>query len=435
MSDNNKKDNNIELRSEDFNDVLGSVPPWILRWGITAIAIIIIILLIGSSVFKYPDTITSSVSLTGTAPVVSIVAKTSGKLHKLYIADNQEVKQGEYLAVIDNPANTDDILKLKDYLEKLENFSNLKLVSPNHMQLGNLQSLYASFYLSLSEYKQFLDLGYHQKKISYVEERIKQNEKHYKNILRQQKLIEKQHRISETQYRRDSSLTKKGAFSKKELEDSYNLYLQSQLSVENMNTSIDNLETQITQLQESLFDTQFQYIDKKNTLENQLRTLTSQLLAEIELWEMTYILSSPISGKITFTEYWVENQNISAGDIAFNIVPKEKGELIGKALLPTERSGKVEVGQKVNVKFANFPENEYGIVRGYVRNISLVPSKEKEVKQYVVEISLPDGLLTTYKKELPFLPEMEGQADIITDDITLLERFLLPLKKVLTESL
>jgi HlyD family secretion protein len=434
MSD-NKKDNNIELRSEDFNDVLGNVPPWILRWGITAIAIVIVILLIGSSVFKYPDTISSSVSLTGTAPVVSIVAKTSGKLHKLYVIDNQEVKQGEYLAVIENPANTEDILKLKDYLGKQENFSSLKLVLPNKMQLGNLQSLYASFYLSLSEYKQFLDLGYHQKKISYVEERIKQNEKYYKNMLRQQKLIEEQHHISETQYKRDSSLTKQGAFSRKELENSYNSYLQSQLSVENMNTSIDNLETQITQLQESLFDTQFQYIDKKYTLENQLRTQISQLLAEIELWEMTYILSSPISGEITFTEFWVENQNISVGDITFNIVPAEKGELVGKALLPTERSGKVAVGQKVNIKFANFPENEYGIVRGYVKNISLVPSKEREVKQYVVEIGLPDGLLTTYKKELPFLPEMEGQADIITDDITLLERFLLPLKKVLTESL
>ena len=34
-----------------------------------------------------------------------------------------------------------------------------------------------------------------------------------------------------------------------------------------------------------------------------------------------------------------------------------------------------------------------------------------------------------------FLPEMEGQADIITEDITSLERFLLPLKKVITESL
>lgn len=427
--------NNIELRSEDFNDVLGSIPPWILRWGITMIAIIVVILLIGSSIFKYPDTINSSVSLTSTAPVVSIVSKTSGKLQKFYVVDNQFVSKGDYLAIIENPTRTEDILELKKYLEEQENFSNLKLVSPNYMQLGNLQSLYASFYLSLFEYKQFLDVGYHQKKTDYVEERIKQNEKYYKNILRQQQLIEEQHRISEIQYKRDSSLTNQGAFSKKELENSYNLYLQSQLSVENMNTTIDNLEVQITQLEESLFDTQYQYIEKKNALENQLRTLMSQLLTEIETWEMTYVLSSPISGKITFTEYWVENQNISAGDITFNIVPKEKGKLIGKALLPTERSGKVSVGQKVNIKFANFPENEYGIVRGYVKNISLVPSKEGEIKQYVVEISLPDGLLTTYKKELPFLPEMEGQAAIITNDITLLERFLLPLKRVISEGL
>jgi HlyD family secretion protein len=42
--------------------------------------------------------------------------------------------------------------------------------------------------------------------------------------------------------------------------------------------------------------------------------------------------------------------------------------------------------------------------------------------------------LTTYKKELPYLPNMQGQADIITDDISLLERFILPVKKILSEN-
>ena len=54
---------------------------------------------------------------------------------------------------------------------------------------------------------------------------------------------------------------------------------------------------------------------------------------------------------------------------------------------------------------------------------------------YAVEISLSDKLITTYKKELPYLPNMQGQADIITDDLSLLERFVLPIKRVLTESL
>jgi HlyD family secretion protein len=50
-------------------------------------------------------------------------------------------------------------------------------------------------------------------------------------------------------------------------------------------------------------------------------------------------------------------------------------------------------------------------------------------------MELPDGLMTTYKKELPYLPNMQGRADIITEDITLLERFFMPIKKALSEGL
>ena len=53
----------------------------------------------------------------------------------------------------------------------------------------------------------------------------------------------------------------------------------------------------------------------------------------------------------------------------------------------------------------------------------------------MVDIELPNGLRTSYNKELLFLPEMEGQADIITEDMSLLERFLMPIKKVMTEGL
>ena len=107
---------------------------------------------------------------------------------------------------------------------------------------------------------------------------------------------------------------------------------------------------------------------------------------------------------------------------------------LGKAMLPVARSGKVKIGQKVNIRLQNFPENEYGILRGVVSNISLVPVQTEGTVYYAVEISLPDKLISTYKKELPYLPNMQGQADIIADDMSLLERFVLPVKRVLTES-
>lgn len=49
---------------------------------------------------------------------------------------------------------------------------------------------------------------------------------------------------------------------------------------------------------------------------------------------MSYVLIPPISGKVTFTNYWVENQNITSGDIAFSVIPLSNNKLIGKALLP-----------------------------------------------------------------------------------------------------
>lgn len=427
----------IELRSEEFNEVLSAVPAWIVRWGIAMIACVVLMLLVGSAVFKYPDVISSTVTLTGTTPVSAVVARTSGKLQELYVGNNQQVKANTLLAVIENPAGTNDILRLKELLRQAENsLDTIALVPSQQLRLGSLQSLYSSFYLSMSEYRQFKELAYHLKKIGLVKARIVKNEVYYRNMLKQKDLSEVQAKIAHQQYARDSLLGVKGLVSKEAVEEAYSRYLQSSLSAENMERSLENLQIQLAQMNESLYDTEYQYLDQKNTLETQLRSLVNQLRAEIDAWEINYALITPIDGEITLTQYWTNNQNVTAGNVVFNIVPTNQGEIVGKAMLPTERSGKVRKGQKVNIRFSNYPDKEFGIVKGIVENISLIPVLDvQNAKSYMVDIELPNGLRTSYNKDLPFLPEMEGQADIITEDISLLERFLMPIRKVITEGL
>ncbi|WP_291592379.1 HlyD family secretion protein [Bacteroides sp.] len=431
------KKQEIELRSEEFNEVLSTIPAWIIRWGITVTACVVLMLLVGSAVFKYPDIISSTVTLTGTTPVSAIVAKTSGKLQELYVENNQQVEANTLLAVIENPAKTNDVIRLKELVQQAENsLDTIALVPSQQLQLGSLQSLYSSFYLSMSEYRQFRELAYHLKKIDLVKARIVKNEVYYRNMLKQKDLSAAQAKIAHQQYARDSLLGVKGLVSKEAVEESYSRYLQSSLSSENMDSSLENLQIQLAQMNESLYDTEYQYLDQKNTLETQLRSLVNQLRAEIDAWEISYALITPIDGEITLTQYWTSNQNVTAGNIVFNIVPTDQGEIIGKAMLPTERSGKVRKGQKVNIRFSNYPDKEFGIVKGIVENISLIPIVDgQNAKSYMVDIELPNGLRTSYNKELPFLPEMEGQADIITEDISLLERFLMPIRKVITEGL
>lgn len=50
---------------------------------------------------------------------------------------------------------------------------------------------------------------------------------------------------------------------------------------------------------------------------------------------------------------------------------------------------------------------------------------------YVLEVSLPERLVSTYGKELPFSQAMTGSAEIITADRRLIEQFLNPIKSIL----
>ena len=99
--------------------------------------------------------------------------------------------------------------------------------------------------------------------------------------------------------------------------------------------------------------------------------------------------------------------------------------------MPIQGSGKVKVGQQVHIRLNNFPDQEFGYLKGKVSNISPMPIVQEQQNGYVVEIVLPEGMNTNYGKTLPVTREMSGQAEIITEDLRLIERLLQPLKKIL----
>ena len=56
--------NLIEIRSEEVQEIISHVPNWIIRWGITMIFIVFLILLSISWFVEYPDIIKAKVVLT-----------------------------------------------------------------------------------------------------------------------------------------------------------------------------------------------------------------------------------------------------------------------------------------------------------------------------------------------------------------------------------
>lgn len=123
---------------------------------------------------------------------------------------------------------------------------------------------------------------------------------------------------------------------------------------------------------------------------------------------------------------WSNNQNITVGEAVFTVIPTRQNTPKGKALLPVQRAGKVKSGQRVNVRINNFPDQEFSYLIGAVESISSVPTAEGF---YVVDIRFPNGMKTNYDQILPMTQQMLDSADIITEDLRLLERLFMPVKK------
>ena len=422
----------IELRSEEVQEVMGHMPSWILRWGITLFFVIILTLLIGSFFFRYPDTITATMTLTSDNPAVQIIARANGRLTSLYIEDKQKVGSGDYLAVIENTAVTEDILQLRNTLVPIVNEPDTALLLFNaerELKLGNAQSLYTNFLRSLHDFKNYKVLNYYPQKINSLRKQIGKYEVYHRNLIGQLQIQQEQYEIGKKQYDRDSILFEEGILAAADLEVTRTQLLQKRTVYEQLKASIDNLQIQIGDLEADILDYELQQAEKEKVLYQNYSVAAEQLLNEINNWELNYVLKASVSGIVSFTQIRYVNQYVTANEIVFNIVPGEKEQLIGKAMLPAQRSGKVKVGQRVIIRFTSYPDQEFGIVKGQVSSISLVPNQNN----YMIEILLPDGLHTNYKKELPFSPEMEAQADIITDDLRLIERFFMPLKKIFKE--
>ena len=118
-----KNNKDIELRSEEVQEVMGQVPAWIVRWGITLLFLVVVALLVGSCFFKYPDVITADMTLTGQHPATAVVTRAAGKIQELLVRDNRPVRQGDWLAVIENHADTDDAIYLDKALEDINTAS------------------------------------------------------------------------------------------------------------------------------------------------------------------------------------------------------------------------------------------------------------------------------------------------------------------------
>lgn len=427
----------LRLRSEEVQEILGRPPRRIVRVGISIIFVVVAGLFVGSYFLKYPDILPATITVTTENLPAGVMAMTTGKIDSIAVAEKQAVKEGELLAVVRNPAKLEDVMMVKRMLEgadtvDVETRHGTSLQYGTFLQLGDLQSAYNVFDNALKDYRHFVVTNYHNRKIKIIRKQITAQRSLLQKSVNQMQIGEKQLLAAQKLFAMDSSLYSKGMLSLADYQSARGVFLQQQSSFESAKMSVDNQQMSILQSEQNIFDLEQQRIDEEQRLTVALTSAREQLSAQIRQWEQSYLLVAPCDGIVTFTKYWQQNQNVNAGEVLVTVVPDGDTRVIGKILLPQQGAGKVKVGQTVNVKFDNFPYLEYGLLKVSIRNISLVPVQvDESTKAFMLEVEFPENLLTTYGKELTFSQEMTGTAEIITEDLRLLDKFINPIRAVI----
>lgn len=421
---------NVELRSESVQDILTQPPHWMIRWGNTTIFIILLMVLIMSYFIKYPEFISAPIIVTSQNPPEKIEARTNTKIEKILIKNGQEVEIGQTLFVLQSTTNYKDALKLKDIIDSISanQLSSFPINETSNFRLGELQSDYNAFIKAFRDEQLFKRLKPYSPENLAANQSLLEYRSRISTLKQQLNLENVKFDLSKKNFQRSETLFDQGVISKMELENEKIKYLQAEQNLKNLNISLSQMEEGINNLNKTKSGVAINTEKDKINYNSQSLQLFEQLRKSLKQWEQTYLLVSSINGVVSYQQFWGENQFIKSGDIVLSILPKDKEALVGRMYVPSVNSGKVIPGEKVLIKLDNYRFQEYGIVEGKVQNISLSPN---EKGNYYVDVILPKGLKTSYNKQLPFDKELKGSAEIVTEDLRLIERFFYQIRKLL----
>lgn len=424
----------LEIRSGEVQEILGRVPSRMVRYGILVFAAIFSLIIIFSFVFHYPDVLRSNIVLTTQNPPATLVARATGKIEQIFVKDKDKVEAGDIIALVENPANYFDILQLENLMNELQpafdtlNFTpdvNLKRA----LQLGPVQEYYSQFITKFQELQEFTQRNYYLLREESYREQAKNAHILYDRMWERKVAIDKEYQIKQRNYERQKKLVAGEVVAATELEKAEAEMLSKKSELDGLRSDLAQKQIDISELNQKIIENEKEYHDLKVQHESNLLEAFNNMKSASSNWFLTYLLRSPIDGTVSFNKFYAENQNIAEGDRAFTIVPEDMGTVIGKVELAVRGSGKVKQGQSVNVKFDNYPYMEFGMVKGLVKNVSLVP----EDNHYMVEVEFPNGLVTNYNHSLQMQNQLAGEAEIITEDLRLIQRFFNPLKALWKE--
>lgn len=411
--------------SEEVNEIITAVPSWILRWGITLIFLVLLLVILLSAFIRYPDIVKASLKINSLNAPKEMITHQQGKLVKILVEDNQTVKNNQPLAFLESTGKHQDVILLKKQLELLSqqlNEGKFDQSLPNGLLLGELQGAYQSFYQEFISFANTQKGGFYLTQKSYLQKDLTEIQKLQQQILRQQQIQEKEFANISEEYENYKKLKSKNVISNSEFKQQENKYLAGKYPLEQTATALINNKSTYLAKQKEL-------VTLDNTIREQHAKFVqalNKMINEIDAWLLNYVVSATVAGKLSYVGILQENQNVKAGQELFIINPGN-ASFFGEVQIPQYNMGKVGMGQRVLVKLRSYPFEEYGAINGKINYLTDVALRDSIFFAKVAFDPLVQG---SGQYPIVLKQGMMADAEIITRESSLLQRFIRNMTKL-----
>lgn len=428
-----EEEKEIDVSSEAVRDYMSEVPNALTRWGSAIISAILLVAISLTWIIRYPTVVVADFKLTTQLAPKPVVARVDGRLEKLLVTNNQMISLGQPLGFLESSANHSEVLKLEIELNqvrklfevgKLQGLDTLGLTA--FQQLGDVQTSYQQFRQQLTQINNLLGKAYYDKKIELLKRDIFELERMNQHQKVQYKLYERDASLAESEFAMNQKLFNEKVIAKLDLDREESKMLAKKLPLKNIETSILNNNAQMRSKENQIIDLQKQLSEQKESFQQSINTLNSAIAA----WKNRYLFISPASGKLLFANNLQEKQNIKINTELFQVF-ESNSAYVGTLSIPQANSGKIKIGQRVLIKFQSYPFEEYGMVEGLVSSTPQLSAEDARL--FFAFVELPNGLRTNHNKSLGYNYGMAASAEIITEDLRLIERIFYTIRKVFNQ--
>lgn len=417
------------VRSKQAAELINSDPGFLVRWGIT-ILLILALLLSGVTWFiRYPDIVNANARLNSINAPKEIFANAQGKLTALFVKNGDVVKKNQVIGYIESTGSHRQVISLEAALDSLAisinrhsavAVSNYFIGASVYNALGDLQPAFQTYIQAQQSFSNYLANGFFETKMSMLYKDIVFLQRLRIELHEQKKLLEQDIKLSDTTFMANEKLLQQKVISSMDYRSEKSKLLSKKMSIPQINNSVIANENQeheknkeILELQNQVQQQQVIFIQALNTLKNQLAD-----------WKRKYLLVSPEEGTITLAGFFQENQTVNSSQLICYVNPGNSNYYT-EAIIPQYNFGKVDTGQEVILRFSAYPSEEYGTVKGRVVYINNIPGDSG----FLATISLPEGLITNHKRNIAYKNGLTATASIITEDLRLSQRLLNTLRK------